>query len=61
MKYETDEGFVSIIAENDQEAKLLAPVAAALQATSPSTVQLVDNTENGPENRIIDGVLQIQE
>jgi hypothetical protein len=59
MRYETDEGFVSIIAENDAEAALLKAVFELLAQNTPSTVQLVDNTEN-PGNRIIDGILVLQ-
>jgi hypothetical protein len=59
MRYETDEGFVSIIAENDAEAALLKAVFDLLAQNTPSTVQLVDNAEN-PGNRIIDGILVLQ-
>ena len=56
MRYETDEGLVTIIAESDEDAKLLAPVYHALAKNSPSDVQLVDNNVD----KIKKGILQIE-
>jgi hypothetical protein len=70
MRIETDEGFVSLIAENDEEAKLLAPIADAINKGGAETgvggenisvpACLSDNLENGVEHRIINGILQLQ-
>ena len=61
MKIETDEGFISLVARNDAEAALLEPIMIAINADDPSAPAcLNDNLENGPERRIINGVLNIQ-
>lgn len=61
MRIESDEGFISLIAENDAEVAMLAPLAPAINGSDKSLpAQLVDNLENGPDNRLINGILQIQ-
>ena len=61
MTIDTDEGFVLLVAENDAEAALLAPIAAAInRSDSTAPACLVDNLENGAEHRIINGILQLQ-
>ena len=60
MTIETDEGFVSLVAENDTEAALLVPVAEAINRDDPTCpARLTDNLENGPEKRIINGILTL--
>jgi len=63
VTYDTDEGFVTLIAKDDNEAKLLAQVADAINGESgrPFTIQLVDRVQDGlPGGRIINGILQLQ-
>jgi len=61
MKIETDETLVMLVAKDDAEAAMLAPIAGAINADSDGSFPacLVDNEENGAENRIINGILQI--
>ena len=61
MRIETDEGFITLIAKDDAEKAMLQPLADAINSedtTEPA--QVVDNLENGPEHRIINGSLVIQ-
>lgn len=63
MRIETDEGFVTLIAKDDAEANMLAPIAAAINAEvgSPFPAQLIDYVEDSlPGRRIINGTLQLQ-
>jgi len=60
MRFEIDEATVTFTAETDVEARLLEPVAEALNASDKTLpARVVDNMENGPEHRIINGVLLI--
>ena len=60
MRIESDEGFVLLVAKDDKEATLLAPIAEAINGDDKSfPALLVDNLEGGTEHRIINGVLQL--
>lgn len=61
MRIESDEGFLLLIAKDDVEKALFQPIADAINSEDTKCpAQIVDNLQNGPENRIINGVLQIQ-
>ena len=59
MRIETDETLVMLVAEDDAEVKMLEPLAGAINKNG-AIAQLVDNLENGPDKRVINGILQIQ-
>jgi hypothetical protein len=60
MKIETQEGFISLVAESDAEAALLSPIADAINASDKTfPAELTDNLEGGTDHRIINGVLTI--
>jgi hypothetical protein len=60
MFIESDEGFVSLIAESDAEAALFPPIVEALNKGKDSGLlaSLTDNQE--PERPIPNGILQLQ-
>ena len=62
MKLESDEGFVSLIAKDDAEAKLLVPIMEAINSeNTPAPACLVDNrVDPDPQKWIINGILQLQ-
>ncbi len=61
MRISSDEGFVLLIAKDDAEKALFQPIADAINSEDPELpAQIVDNLENGAENRIVNGILQIQ-